>query len=110
MAVNNQPRSFQQWPATVPTAYAPAPVSATPPDFNLDAGTYGLTLKATVWGTATLQKLLPDGTTYVAIVGGVFAGDGYAALLLPAGQYRLLLAGITALVGEIALISRLAVR
>lgn len=103
MAVNNRPRSFQQWPNAV---YAPAPVSATPPDFNLDAGVYGLTLTAGVWGTATLQKLLPDGTTYVAVIGGGFAGDGYTTLMLPAGQYRMALAGITALNGVIELISR----
>lgn len=103
MTLNNQPRSFQQWPAP---AYAPAPVSATPPDFNLDAGTYALTLTAGVWGTATLQKLLPDGTTYVAVNGAIIAGNGLTVLTLPAGQYRLLLAGITALVGEIALIGR----
>lgn len=103
MVVNNQPRSFQQWPAP---AYAPAPVSATPPDFNLDAGVYGLTLTAGVWGTATLQKLLPDSSTYVAVIGGGLAGDGYTTLVLPAGQYRLLLAGITALVGVIELIGR----
>ena len=102
MSLNNQPRSFQQWPAS----YAPAPVSATPPDFNLDAGVYGLTLTAGVWGTAILQKLLPDGATYVPVNGGGFAGDGYATLVLPAGQYRLVFAGITALKGEIALISR----
>lgn len=102
MALNNQPRSFQQWPAS----YAPAPVSATPPDFNLDAGTYGLTLTAGVWGTATLQKLLPDSTTYVPVTGAILAGDGYTALVLPAGQYRLVLAGVTALVGVIELIAR----
>lgn len=103
MAINNIPRSFQQWPNA---GYAPAPVSATPPDFNLDAGTYGLTLSAGAWGSATLQKLLPDGTTYVAVDNGAFAGDGYKVFSLPAGQYRLALAGLTALVGEIALIAR----
>lgn len=102
MAINNQPRSFQQWPA----AYAPAPVNATPPDFNLDSGTYGLALTAGVWGSATLQKLMPDGVTYVPVLGAIVVGNGYAVLTLPAGQYRLVLAGVTALVGEIALISR----
>ncbi len=102
MAITNIPRSFQQWPA----AYAPAPVSATPPDFNLDAGTYGLTLTAGVWGSATLQKLLPDGTTYVPITGATFVGNSYTVLVLPAGQYRMALVGLTALVGEIALIAR----
>lgn len=102
MAAVNIPRSFQQWP----NAIAVAPVSATPGTFNLDAGTYGLALTATVWGTAILQKLMPDGVTWVPVNGGGFAGDGYSTLTLPAGQYRLVLAGLTALIGEIALISR----
>ena len=96
MSRNDQPRSFQFWNS----------IAATPPDFNLDAGTYGLTLTAGVWGTATLEKLLPDGTTYVPITGAILAGNSYTVLALPAGQYRLLLAGITALVGDIALIAR----
>lgn len=103
MAINNIPRSFQQWPAA---AYAPAPVSATPPDFNLDAGLYGLSISAGVFGTATLQQLQPDGTTYVAVTAALNAATPYSVLQLPAGQYRLALAGITALNGSIALISR----
>lgn len=93
MAINNIPRSFQTWVA----------VAATPPDFNLDAGVYGLMLSWTA-GSATLQKLLPDGVTYVA-VSAVIAASGYTVLQLPAGQYRL--AVVTGpLTGEIALIAR----
>lgn len=93
MAINNIPRSYQTWAAVV----------ATPPDFNLDAGVYGLTLSWTA-GSATLQKLLPDGVTYVA-VSAVIAASGYTVLQLPAGQYRL--AVVTGpLTGEIALIAR----
>lgn len=102
MAVNNIPRSFQNWPNSYGSA---APVSATPPDFNLDAGLYGLTLSAGAWGTAQLQKLLPDGVTY-APVSPVIAANSYAQYQLPAGQYQLTLTGVTALNGEIALISR----
>lgn len=102
MAINNIPRSFQQWPAS----YAPAPVSATPLDFNLDAGLYGLAISAGVFGTVTLQQLQPDGTTYVAVSAALGAANPYTVLQLTAGQYRLLLAGVTALVGSIALISR----
>lgn len=86
-------RSFQYWAA----------INATGPDFNLDAGGYGLTLHATAWGTATLKKLLPDGTTYVAVATAITA-DGYVELHLPAGQYQLTLSGVTGLTGEIALI------
>jgi hypothetical protein len=94
MAINNIPRNFQYWSA----------ISATPNDFNLDAGVFGLTLHATTWGTATLQKLLPDGATYVA-VSSALAADGETVLQLPAGQYRLALSGVTALTGEIAKIA-----
>lgn len=93
MAITNIPRSFQYWAAVV----------ATPPDFNLDAGWYALTLSWTA-GSATLQKLLPDGVTYVA-VSPVIVASGITNLILPAGQYRL--AVVTGpLTGEIALISR----
>lgn len=96
MAINNQPRSFQFWNA----------IAATPNEFNLDSGLYGLTVAATVWGTATLQKLMPDGVTYVPVNGAILAGNGYTALQLPACQYRMVLAGITAFSGVIELISR----
>lgn len=99
MAITNIPRSFQFWNN----------IAATPPDFNLDAGWYGLTLALTSGGAATaLQKLLPDGVTYVSVMGAsVFAATGgYVMLILPAGQYRLSLTAAVGLIGEIALISR----
>lgn len=104
MAINNIPRSYQVW----------ANVAATPPDFNLDAGWYGLTLSAAVPGTGvTLQKLLPDGVTYVSVTAPIVPGIAPAAaagnftnLILPAGQYRLAFGTTTGLTGEIALISR----
>ncbi len=95
MARNDQPRSFQTWAA----------INATPNDFNLDAGAYGLALHATVWGTATLEKLMPNGSTYIAVA-NVISADGYVELHLPAGQYQLALSGVTALTGEIALIAK----
>lgn len=92
MAINNTPRSFQYWNAIV----------ATPPDFNLDAGSYGLTIAWTA-GSATLQKMLPDGVTYVPVTAAI-AASGYTRVGLPAGQYRLVI--VTGpLTGEIALIS-----
>ena len=52
MAITNIPRSFQFFNA----------LAATPNDFNLDAGIYGLTI-ATLTGTSVqLQRLIPDGT------------------------------------------------
>jgi hypothetical protein len=97
VAINNIPRSFQSWKAT-------DLVVATPPDFNLDAGIYGITL-ATGFTTLTLQKLLPDGVTYVAVTAALVPSS-YTTIQLPAGQYRALLAGGANLVGEIALIAR----
>lgn len=91
MARNNQPRSYQYW----------LNAAAAANDFALDAGSYGLTLSASAWGTATLQRLLPDGVTYVA-VSAVLAANGYTYFAgLPAGQYRLVVAGTTAFVGVI---------
>ena len=104
MAINNIPRSFQQWPNTYANAAA-APVNATPADFNLDAGDYGLNVSASIFGTVTLQQLQPDGTTYLPVSSAI-AANGYVVLQLPAGQYRLLMAGVNTLTGEIALISR----
>lgn len=89
MAVS-QTRSFQDWRV----------IAATPDNFNLDAGKYGVTMHATAWGTATLQRLLPGTTTYITVL-TAFAADGYAVVELPAGQYQLTIAGITGLSGLI---------
>ena len=97
-ARNDQPVSFQQWNA----------IGATPLDFRLDAGRYGLTLRATVWGTVTLQRVMTDaaGGQITVDVLPPIAGAGYTEIPLPAGWYRLTLAGITALTGLIELIYR----
>ena len=87
------PRSFASWNA----------LAANSPDFCLDEGVYGLLVDVT-GATVTLQKLLPDGVTYVAVSAAISA-DSYTVLQLPAGQYRLLVAGGT-VSGEIALIAR----
>jgi hypothetical protein len=85
MAVNFNPRSYQSF----------VNIAATPPDFQLDAGDYGLTATWTV-GTVQLERLLPDGVTAVPVSAALAApgaGSGYSTYLLPAGQYRLLFAG-----------------
>lgn len=74
-------------------------ISATPATFVLRGGNYGITLHATAWGTATLQRLTPDGG-YVTVL-TAFSADGYQNISLPNGTYKLLLAGITALSGDI---------
>lgn len=97
MAIKNFPRSFQSWAAA-------DVVAATPPDFNLDAGIYGIAVASGVT-TLQLSKLMPDGVTYVPITAALAPGS-YTVVQVPAGQYRAVLVGGTALVGEIALIAR----
>lgn len=90
--VSNIPRSFRRWSA----------ITATPDhDFNLDAGTYGLTVAAGGFTSYQLMKLLPDGATYAPVT-PVLAVAGYTVLDLPAGQYSFVVTGATALTGEIA--------
>lgn len=89
-----QKRNYQAWDA----------IDATPDSFNLDAGVYGLTVHAAVWGTATLQRVFPGGVIFVTVL-TASAADGYGVVQLPAGKYRLLLAGVTDLTGYIELIA-----
>ena len=89
MTLNSQPRSFQFWNA----------VAATPPDFDLDAGNYGLTVAAGGFTSYQLQRLMPDGMTYAPIT-AVVAVAGYTFIQLPAGQYKIVLI-CTAFIGVI---------
>ena len=93
-AAIQQPRNFQAW----------SNISATPGSFNLDAGAFGLSLAAT-WGggSAALQKLMPDGTTWVTVTS--VTANGYAEVHVPAGIFQLLVTTATALTGEIAKIA-----
>lgn len=90
--VSNFPRSFRRWSA----------IAVTPDhDFNLDAGTYGLTVAPGGFTSYQLLKLMSDGATYAAVT-PVMQADGYTVLDLPAGQYSFVVVGATALTGEIA--------
>jgi len=93
MATQPAPRSYQAWT-----------VQDTAPDtFNLDAGKYGLTVAAGVWGTATLNRILPDGSggTVLVPMTAALAANGYTVIELPAGKYILTIAGITGLTGRL---------
>ena len=94
---DNIPVSFHAW--TI--------VTSAPNDFKLDAGAYGLTVHASVWGTATLQRVLSDGSggQIAVTILTALAADGYTEIHLPAGWYRLVLSGVTAFTGEIAQIA-----
>lgn len=96
MAAINQPRSYQLWNT----------IDATPGSFNLDAGRYGFVFASGVWGTAVLEKrvLTTPVNSWMPVTASL-AANGYLVLDLPAGEYRLTLAGITGLYGEIAKIS-----
>lgn len=90
MAITNQPRSYQFWNA----------ITATPNDFNLDVGNYGITVATGGFTSFQLLKLMPDGVTYAPIT-AVITVAGYTVIQLPAGQYRLALIGATAFIGTI---------
>ncbi len=92
------PIDYQRWSV----------ITVTPVDFRLNEGRFGLTTHATVWGTATLQRIISDeagGQIAITIMSPI-AGDGYVEMHLPAGWYRMVLAGITAFTGLIELIDR----
>ena len=88
-AITNVPRSMVLYVGVASTQQN---------DFNLDAGAYGITATAGVFGTATLQRLLPDGANanYVPVTAAIVAA-GYTRIGLPAGQYRWVFTGMTAL-------------
>lgn len=90
---NDRPVSFQQWNN----------IAATPLDFRLDAGKYGLTIAATAFGTVTLSRVSSDGAggQVVTPISAALAANGYTVLELPAGWYRLVLAAITGFNGLI---------
>jgi hypothetical protein len=66
-------------------------IGATTAAFHLQGGKYGVTVKASTYGTVTLQVLANDGTTYLAAM-TAFAADGYASADLPEGTYKVALA------------------
>lgn len=72
-------------------------ISATPAAFTLRGGNYGVTVHAT-WGggSVTLERLSPDGSTYVS-TGIAFTADGYQNVNLPSGTYELVVATATAI-------------
>ncbi len=71
-------------------------ISATTAAFILRGGNYGLTCHATFnAGSVTLQRLSPDGVTYITVITALTV-DGYANSNLPSGSYRLAITTATA--------------
>ena len=76
-------------------------IAATPAAFQLGGGLYAVTAMAT-WGggSATLQKLAADGSTYVTCL-TAFSANGYSTVNLPKGTYQLAIATATAVYVDI---------
>jgi hypothetical protein len=76
-------------------------IAATPAPFTLRGGSYGVTVHATFGGgSVTLQRLAPDGSTFVTVL-AAFSADGYSSVNLPAGSYELAIATATAVYADI---------
>jgi hypothetical protein len=71
-------------------------ISVTTAAFTLRGGNYGLTCHATFGGgNIALQRLSPDGSTFVTVITALTA-DGYSSANLPSGSYRLQITTATA--------------
>lgn len=71
--------------------------------FALKGGRYGVAAVAT-WGggSAKLEILLPDGTTWVSVGSSTdFTDDGFALVDIPPGQYRVAIATATGVYASI---------
>jgi hypothetical protein len=66
-------------------------IGATTAAFGLGGGKYGVTCKASTYGTVTLQTLAADATTWLTAL-TAFAANGFASVDLPPGQFRVAIA------------------
>jgi hypothetical protein len=79
-------------------------ISASTAAFILRGGNYGLTCHATFGGgNIALQRLSPDGATYVTVITALTA-DGYGSANLPSGSYRLAITTATAVYCDVVAI------
>jgi len=82
--------------------------------FTLLGGKYHVAVTASNYGTVKLQRLGPDGSTYLDLTGqfnntttevdlviGTFAANGSKALDLAPGTYRWTLSGVTVVSAEL---------
>jgi hypothetical protein len=72
-------------------------ISATTASFGLGGGKYSFLVKASTYGTVSLQVLLPDNTTWATAPGDTgespsLVADGAVTTDLPPGQYRVAIA------------------
>lgn len=77
--------------------------SVTTPNFYLLGGKYAVGVAAT-WGggSAELDILLPDGSTWLNTLPATFSANGLAVVDLPPGTYRLSITTATAVVAFVA--------
>jgi hypothetical protein len=66
-------------------------IATTSAAFDLKGGLYVIKVKASTYGTVTLQVLGPDGTTWLNALTAISA-DGTAAGYLAPDNYRILIA------------------
>jgi hypothetical protein len=72
-------------------AHLESNISTTSSPFTLQGGKYAMDVIGTSFGSVTLQRLGPDGSTYVTAATAVVA-NGAATLDLAPGVYKLTLA------------------
>lgn len=81
-------------------------IAANTAPFSLLGGRYLVAATATGSGTMGLQRLGPDGTTYVAAHTAFAAVAGYIVLDLAPGTYKFVIATFTAVCAEVTAIPR----
>ena len=70
-------------------------IAATTAAFNLSGGKYGVTCMGTSFGTVALSRLAADASTYIPVF-TAFAANGYVAVDLPKGNYKVVISSTTA--------------
>lgn len=77
-------------------------LSADSSSFSLAGGVYAFAVKAT-WGggSADLQMLMPDGSSYLSVLAAPFTADGDTILDMPSGTYKVAIATATAVQGGV---------
>lgn len=75
--------------------------------FSLLGGDYGVSVHAGTWssGSVVLQRLGPDGSTYIPVL-TAFSADGYATVRLPPGTYKIAVTTATGVYASVLHIPR----
>ena len=71
-------------------SFAMSNSNASSANFALKGGTYTVDVIGSTFGTVTLQRLGPDGSTFLTAM-TAFAANGTATADLPAGAYKVAL-------------------